>query len=136
MSRSLLYSTLSLRPSFISSVELAHRDTAELEVVPEPGPGPADEDSDTDSDTEYSDDSSEYSSTDSEDDENSENYQACREVFEYIDVDKSELIELDEILDSWQQLAQVRYENCTVNEGIGMRGQKRKMLIVFGRASL
>ena len=82
--------------------ELVLRDVGKL------ADGGSDAEEDSDEDSDYS---SDYSSTDSEDDENSENYQACRQVFEYIDTDKSELIELDEILDSWQQLAQVRSDS-------------------------
>ena len=62
-----------------------------------------------DDDDSDSDDSSDYSSTDSEDDdENSENRQACRRIFDHIDADGSGLVELDEVLDSWQQCTTVR----------------------------
>lgn len=83
----------------ISAAELVHRYVA------------VNDGSDSDSDPEYTDSSSEYSSTDSDEDENSENYQACRQVFEYIDEDNSGIIDLDEILDTWHQLVQVRYNN-------------------------
>ena len=59
-----------------------------------------------DSDYEYSDDDSDtdsdYSSTDS-DDEDSENKQACMRIFEHIDADGSGLLELEEVLGSWEE---------------------------------
>lgn len=85
-----------------------------MPVDPEPVPVPVPEPEPASSDYSSTEESSDYSSTDSDDeDENSDNRQACRRIFEHIDADSSGLVELDEVLDSWQQCAQVRHEFTT-----------------------
>ena len=99
-------SQCNLSGAVISHLELLRRLSTQNHGTKPPDPILDSDSDDSDSD---SDDSSDYSSTDSDDDdENSENRQACRRIFDHIDADGSGLVELDEVLDSWQQCTTVR----------------------------